>query len=225
MTLTLPVSQKKIKYRPFVIKEQKSLLLAQESNDADAILETIKSVIASCTNGTMDFQTVPTADLAYFFVHLRIASVGPDVRLQLKCIHCNEPNTISFSLNDVKVDTDNVITEVKITDEIGIRFRLPTVDDAISSSTSDNRSLKMLYNLIDCVYDADSVYSKSDYTEEEFNDWIESFNDSQVERISNFVNSIPDLRHTLDFNCVSCNEHQSRLLEGLHNFFRLDVDS
>lgn len=225
MVLQLPVSGQKIKYRPFVIKEQKALLLAQESKDAETVLETIKEVISSCTNGTLEFTKVPTADLAYFFLQLRIASVGPEVKFSIPCTACGADNIINMSLNDVKLDASAVKTEIKITDSVGIKFKLPTVDDALEVDNSDSKSIKMLYSLIEYIYDEDSVYQKSDYTEEEFRDWIENLNDSQVERIREFVDSIPTLKHTLHFNCGTCNAEQSRLLEGLHNFFRLDLDS
>jgi len=225
MVLTLPVSKQKIKYRPFVIKEQKALLLAQESKDADTVLETIKEVISSCTNGTLKFTKVPTADLAYFFLQLRIASVGPEVKFSIPCMECGADNIINMSLNDVKIDTKNVKTEVKITDTVGIKFKLPTIDDALDADESDSKSVKMLYSLIDCIYDEDSVYQKSDYTEDEFREWIENLNDAQVARIAEFVDSIPTLKHTLKFNCGTCNAEQSRLLEGLHNFFRFDSNS
>ena len=225
MVLTLPVSGQKIKYRPFVIKEQKALLLAQESKDADTVLETIKEVISSCTNGTLEFTKVPTADLAYFFLQLRIASVGPEVRFSIPCTECGSDNVINMSLNDVTIDASNVKTDIKITDTVGIKFKLPTVDDALDVDGTDSKSIKLLYSLIEYIYDEDSVYQKTDYTEEEFRDWIENLNDSQVAKIQEFVESIPTLKHELKFSCSSCNAEQSRLLEGLHNFFRLDLDS
>lgn len=225
MMVELPVSKRKVKYRPFVIKEQKALLLAQESNDADTVMETIKSVIHSCTNGTMEFDKVPTADLSYFFLQLRIASVGPDVRFSIKCESCGHPNTIGMSLQDVKVDDQNIITDIKITPDVGVKFRLPTVEDAFNAEKSEDRSIKMLYELIEYIYDEDQVYQKSDYTEEEFKDWIESLSEQQIQKFSDFSGSIPELRHTLTFNCTECNHTQSRLLEGLHNFFRFGDDT
>lgn len=220
LVLTLPVSQQKVKYRPFVIREQKALLLAQESDDVDTVIETIKSVVGSCTEGTLNVSTLPTADLAYFFVQLRIASVGPEIKFGDACDSCGEPLVISMSLSDVSVDASNVITDVKITDSVGIIFRLPTVDDVFESVEDDVASVKMLYQLIDTVYDADSVYDKSDYTEEEFRDWIEGLNEQQLLLIKAFVDSIPALKHTLNVKCSKCGHEQSRTLEGLHNFFR-----
>jgi hypothetical protein len=220
LTVVLPVSKLKVKYRPFVIKEQKALLLAQESKDIEAILETIKSVIESCSHGTLDFTKVPTADLAYFFLQLRIASVGPDVRFGVPCVKCGESNTVNMSLEDVKIETGKIVTDVKITNDIGIKFRLPTIEDLIDDNISSVESMSILYKMIDCIYDADSVYQKSDYSEEEFQEWIEGLNDKQIERIKEYTDSIPELKHELKFSCSECGHEQSRLLEGLHNFFR-----
>jgi hypothetical protein len=225
MVANLPVSKLKIKYRPFVIKEQKALLLAQESKDPEVVFETIKSVILSCTDGTLDFAKVPMADLAYFFLQLRIASVGPQVRFGIKCSACQADNIINMSLEDVKVDTSKIITEVKITENVGIKFRIPTVADSVDTDGDDFRSIRLLYTLIDCIYDEETVYQKEDYTEEEFTDWIESLNDTQALEIAKFVESIPDLSHTFEFDCSECNHHQSRTVEGLHNFFRFGSDS
>lgn len=224
LVATLPVSGIKIKYRPFVIKEQKALLLAQESKDPEVVLETIKSVITSCTDGTLEFTRVPTADLAYFFLQLRIASVGPEVRFSLACEQCDSSNIINMSLNDVNVDVSGVKTEIKVTPTVGIKFKIPTIDDAIQVG-SDMQSVKVLYSLIDYIYDEESVYRKEDYSEEEFKDWIDNLNDQQVSAIREFVDSIPSLKHTLTFSCSNCNHEQSRTLEGLHNFFRFGINS
>lgn len=225
IVLELPVSKLKVKYRPFVIKEQKALLLAQESNDEQTVLETLKSVIESCSGGTVDFDKVPVADLAYFFIQLRISSVGPEVKFGDSCEKCDTEITLNMSLSDVRIDTSNIITDVKITDDVGVIFRLPTINDSFDTDGADDRSIKMLYALIQQIYDADSVYQKSDYTESEFKDWIESLNDVQVGAIKKFVDSIPELRHELKFTCTNCGHEQSRLLEGLHNFFRFDASA
>lgn len=225
LTLELPISKKKISYRPFVVKEQKALLLAQESNDQESVIETIKSVIMSCTNNTLEFDRIPVADLAYFFIHLRIASVGPEIKFSVPCISCEESNIISMSLNDIKLDGSTIKRDVKISESVGIIFRLPTIEDTFDAFADEDRSIKMLYNLIETVYDEDSVYDKSDYTEEEFRDWIEMLNEKQLERIAEFVKSIPELRHDLKFSCHKCKTENRRTLEGLHSFFRLGNDS
>lgn len=226
LVVELPVSKQKVKYRPFVIREQKALLLAQEAKEPDAVLETIKSVVESCTSGTLDFDKTPTVDVAYFFLQLRIASVGSNVRFGINCVSCQEENIINMSLDDVRVDSSKLITEVKVTDTVGIKFRLPTINDAlILDSESSNKTIRLLYSLIEYIYDEDSVYSKADYTEEEFRDWLENLNDSQMAKFNDFVTSIPELSHTLTFDCNKCGHTQSRTLEGLHNFFRFGFNT
>jgi T4 bacteriophage base plate protein len=225
LVTTLPLSKLKVSYRPFVVKEQKALLLAQESKDSEAVVETMKSVIESCTNGTLDFTKAPTADIAYFFLQLRIASVGPQVKFNIPCTSCGEPNTINMSLEDVKVsDWDPKSANVKLTDQIGIVFKLPTIADALATGPKLG-SIQILYNLIDYIYDQDQMWNREDYTEEEFGEWLEGLNEKQVESIKQFTMGIPELAHTLDYNCTHCGEKQSRRLEGLQSFFRLGISS
>lgn len=226
LVVVLPVSKQKVKYRPFVIREQKALLLAQEAKEQDIVFETIKSVIESCTHGTLDFDKTPTIDVAYFFLQLRIASVGPAVRFGVNCTECNTENVLNMSLDDVKVDASNIVTDIKISDTVGIKLRLPTINDAmILDSTTEDKSLKLLYSLIENIYDEESVYNKNDYTEEEFAEWIGGFNDSQAAQFEKFLSSIPELKHELTFECTNCGHSQSRTLEGLHNFFRFGFNT
>lgn len=223
MVTTLPISKIKVNYRPFVIKEQKALLLAQDSKDKDTILSTIVDVLKSCSNGTVDPDKIPTADLAYFFIQLRIASVGPDVKFTVGCSSCGTPNTINMKLTDIKLDTPTIVTDIKLTDTVGVTFRLPTMTDAMLSDDTRDKTTSMLYRLIETMYDEDSVYEKSDYTFEEFEEWLGMLNEQQLLQIEKYVDSIPELTHTLEFDCYQCKTKNRRLLEGLHSFFRFDT--
>lgn len=223
MVTTLPISKIKVKYRPFVIKEQKALLLAQESKDRDTILSTIVDVLKSCSDGDIDPDKVPAADLAYFFVQLRIASVGPEVKFTIGCSSCGTPNTINMQLTDITLECPPIVTDIKLTDTVGVTFRLPTMTDALVKDNSRDKSTSILYRLVETMYDEDSVYQKSDYTYEEFEEWLGMLNEQQLLRIEQYVNSIPELTHTLEFDCHQCKTKNRRLLEGLHSFFRFDV--
>ena len=225
MVVTLPLSKIKVKYRPFIVREQKALLLAQESGDQETILATILDVLASCSNGTVDPRNIPTADLAFFFVQLRIASVGAEIKFSVACTECETVNIINMSLNDVKVSCDNIKTDIKLTDAVGVTFRLPTMLDAIEIKEHKDESTALLYRLIETMYDEESVYQKSDYTEEEFAEWIGELNEHQLSKIEEFVGSIPELTHPIEFDCHHCKTKNRRLLEGLHSFFRFDANS
>lgn len=221
LTCTLPVSGKKVKYRPFVVKEQKALLLAQQSDDEETIFETIKSVIASASNNTVEFDSIPTADLSYFFLQLRIASVGPEVNFSINCESCETPIDVQLMLDQIVIEVDKNIKNVKITDTVGIMFRYPTLADSFNIIDDEDASIRMVYNLIESVYDEDQVYTKDDYTEEEFKEWLLGLNEAQVLNIDKFVENIPELSHTFEATCASCGTKQSRSLVGLQSFFRL----
>ena len=223
LTCDLPISGQKVKYRPFVVKEQKALLLAQESNDTETIFNTIKSVILSCTDNTLDFSKVPIADLSYFFLQLRIASVGPEIDFVIPCESCEEPIDVRLMLDEIKIEKSDVPLEVKITPTVGIVFRYPTLEDSFNVEADSDSSVAMIYRLIDAVYDDDQVFSKSDYTEEEFREWLLTMNDKQAGEIDKFINSIPELQHDMHFDCPKCGTKQSRSLVGLQSFFRLGI--
>lgn len=225
LSCTLPVSGTKIKYRPFVVKEQKALLLAQQSDDLDIVYDTIKSVINTCSNGSVEFDKLSTADVSYFFLQLRIASVGPEVDFALKCDNCDEVINSRLMLDDITIDTSAIVKDVKITDTVGIRFRLPTFDDSFKTVDDDDTSINMIYGLIDCLYDAKQVYLKSDYTGEELKEWLLNLNDSQVAGIDKFISGIPELVHNLEFECTKCGTKHSRRLVGLQSFFRFSSAS
>lgn len=227
LVCTLPVSGTKIKYRPFVVKEQKALLLAQQSEDQDTITETIKQVIESSTSGTLQYDSVPTADIAYFFLQLRIASVGPEVKFTLPCVECDAPFPIQLDLSLLNIDMSNSNRTVMISDEIGIEFRYPTIKDAfdVDKYQKNEQNTKMLISLIVNVFDSDSVYERANYSDADLEEWLMGLNDQQIEKIQHFVDTIPELTHKIHFTCPKCNTEQSRLLEGLHSFFRIGDDS
>lgn len=222
LVLTLPLSKKRIEYRPFVVREQKALLLAQESRDNDTIMATIIDVIKSCSNSTLDPTSIPTADLAYFFVQLRIASVGPEIKFSVVCEHCETTNVINMNLNDIKLTNESFVRDIKLTNDIGITFRLPTIKDVDEIVDAVDKSTALIYRLVETMYDADTVYQKDDYTEEEFADWLGDLNEDQLSQIEKFINSIPELQHPIEFDCYNCKQKNRRLVEGLHSFFRFN---
>jgi hypothetical protein len=222
----LPVSKKKIKYRAFNVREQKALMLANESQDHEVIYDTVRELVLACTSGELDTSLAPSADVAYFFVQLRIQSVGPELKFSMKCDHCEESVIINYSLESLAVDMKDFKTNVDISDGIGLQFRVPSLADAKHLDVNNPDSvIKMLYVILEMIYDENQVYEKSDYTFEEFRDWIENFNDDQLDKIYEWVSSIPELRHELNFVCNHCQQQNSKLLEGLHSFFRLGDDA
>jgi T4 bacteriophage base plate protein len=221
LTCILPLSKEKVTYRPFVVKEQKALLLAQESRDNETIVNTVRDVLYSCSSGTLNYSKIPAGDLAYFFVQLRIASVGSDALINLACTSCEKQVPINLDLSSVKFDTVDINSKIMLTDTVGIIMRMPSVDDAAAfeAAPKETRHVVILNRLFEQIFDNETVYVKDDYTEEEFSSWIDDFNEDMLLKIQAFVDSIPTLKLHLDFDCPHCKEKNSRVLEDLQNFF------
>ena len=222
----LPLSKKKIYFRPMVLREQKNLLLAQQSEDDDTIYETIRDVIQGCTHGEVDLATMPIPDLSWLFLQMKISSAGAEQKITTKCDNkkCGEQIVMVHDLNGAKVDVTGANLKVELTPEIGIIFRWPTIMDYVSAFKSKDSTLKYIFMIVDQVYDADQVYTKDKFTEEEFKIWLEELNDDQIKKIRDFMLAIPELKQELNYKCPHCGHEHRKLLEGLQDFFRLDDD-
>jgi hypothetical protein len=221
---TLPLSGKKVYFRPMVVREQKALMLAQESQDEDTIYATIREVISGCTDGAVDLADMPITDLSWLFLQMKISSSGAEQKISVKCDSCGEPIIMMHNLNDAKVDTSKAKLKIELTPEIGIIFRWPTIMDYVSAFKAKDSTLKYIFMIVDQVYDTDQVYTKDSFTEEEFKVWLEELNDEQIKKIRDFMVAVPELRQELNYTCPHCKHEHRKLLEGLQDFFRLDDD-
>ena len=223
LVATLPVSQKKIKYRPFVVREQQALLLANESDDPDSIYATIEDILTTCTSNTVDVPNLYLADLAYLFLQLHISAVGPEIRLVSKCSaeDCGEKILLNVDLSTVSTSPAPDRTVNLTNDGVGIKFRFPTYSDTKVMAESGDRPIAGIFHLVEFIYDSESIYSKSDYTLDEFEEWVLSMGDSQMDSIYQFAKSLPDLVLDLNYTCPKCKKEHSKRVEGLHSFFRL----
>lgn len=222
LVLELPVSKQKIKYRPFVLREQQVLLLAKESGDKESIYECIVEVLTSCTDGSLDVRKTPLCDLSFLFLQMRIASIGPEMVVKTTCSKedCGNEILMNLSLEDVKV-SEVRNNKIMVTDDVGIIFRFPTYEDTLTLADYKNKPYHVIYHLVDSIFDAESVYAKADYTPEEFEDWVKGFDDKQVAALWEFSENIPDVYLDVNYHCPKCKEKYSKRLEGLHTFFRL----
>jgi len=220
LVTTLPVSKKKVKYRPFVIKEKNALLLAQQSKDEETILETLVSVIESCSKGEINAREIPLADLAHFFLQLRIASSGNEVKFKTECEKCSTEIVINFDLDGVTV-SESEDPKILFNDGVGCILRHVNMEDAINNKKYTEDPLSFIRSIIVTIFDSESVYDLSEYSEEDLNNWIETLGDNELKKIENFIIKMPDISHNFVYDCPECKHHHSRELRGLQNFFRL----
>jgi hypothetical protein len=227
--LDLPSSKgKKVKYRPFLVKEEKILLIAIQENSDDVLYEAVKNIIKNCTFGELNVDNLSTLDIEYIFLQLRIKSKGSDVDLTFKCENtlesgevCGTDNPIKFNLEDVKVHTpDDYQKTIMLTDDIGLLMKNPTLETSkkLQIAIKEN-SLQKIYDIIpdyiESVFQGDNTF---EFTAEEFQEWLESLSNEQFERIQKFFVSLPKLRAEIPVKCRKCAYQETIVLEGLSNF-------
>jgi hypothetical protein len=227
-TATIPSTGRQIEFRPYLVKEEKILMVALESKDDKQILGAIKDVLKSCIFDDIDTSTLTSFDLEELFLRLRAKSVGENIDLKFKCSECEYENPVTVNLDDVKMGdlTDNRV--IMINEEIGIKFNYPALDvlqevKVDPEKDSQEKQLKgmmtLLIGCIDSIFDDDNVYPASDQTKEELQDFIDGLNAEQFGRITEFFNSIPTLTHDLSFKCNKCGEENEMVVRGLQSFF------
>ena len=226
--LELPSTGQTIQYRPFLVKEEKVLVIALESEDNKQITTAIKSVIKNCilTKG-IKVETLPTFDIEYLFLNIRGKSVGEEIEVNIICPDDNETSAaVTINLDDIKVQkTDEHTNQIKVDDEIMLEMRYPSLEEFIKnnfdiSGGSDlDQSFELIASCIDKVYTADEVWSIADCTKKEVREFIESMNSSQFKGIEEFFTTMPKLTHTVEVYNPKTKVKSEVVLEGLASFF------
>ena len=218
--LVVPSTKKKLKYRPFLVKEEKILLIAQESESENQILQAVKDIIESCTFSKIDVNKIPMYDLEYIFLKIRSKSVGEVISFQLKCEECGEYNKVELNLEDVEVQfpDEQIDPNIELTDSVGITLKPINLSDITKSKGKDAIS-EALMSSIDSIYDSDNVYSASTCSKKELETFIDSLSHQHLEKIQEFILNQPTLKHNIEYTCEKCGHKNSYELSGLQSFF------
>jgi hypothetical protein len=228
--LTLPLSKKQIRFRPFLVKEQRNLLIAMESDDKETIEKNIKQVIQNCTiSPVLDIDTLPILDVEFYFINLRARSVGEVVESKYRCendvdgVICNNIMETNFNLLDIKVDFDENIKDViQLSDSISIKFKYPQY--SILKASNDMQSLNdiafaMIIDSIDYIYDGQQFFYAKEAQPNELVDFVESLNTEQFSKIQEFFENLPKLNKDINIKCSKCGHNHDIAVEGLESFF------
>ena len=223
--LTLPSNGKKIKYRPFLVKEEKVLILALETGDTADITRAIKDVLKACimTRGVKVDQ-LPTFDIEYLFLNIRARSVGETVKVLVNCPDDGGETQVpvEIDINDVQVvKQENHSIDVDIDGRYKLRMKYPSLDQFINNNfdfkDEEQDVFKMVAACVDMVYDDETAYD--DFTEKEMIKFLEQFNSAQFREIENFFDTIPKLSHTFKVTNPNTGVENEVVLEGLSSFF------
>lgn len=224
--LIIPSTDEKIKYRPFLVKEEKILLIALESDNNDEVVQAVKSIVEECTFNKLNLGTMPMFDVEYIFLNIRAKSVGEMSNLRLLCPDDAVTYAeVEINLTDVQVQVDKGHTaKIELTDEMGIAMKYPTIDSfmitGITDVTADNM-LEVIITCVDKIYDkkGEEVFDAKDQTKEELIEFIEQLSSKQFQDVQKFFDTMPKLKHVVTIENPKTKVKSKIMLQGLSDFF------
>lgn len=221
----LPLSKKTVEYRAYLVKEEKQLMMAMESQDPAIIMRSVQEIIDACTFGQVKSKTLPTAELELLFLKLRTKSVGETSTVGYKCNSCEAPNELVINLDEITIDMGDkqLDTKVMLTDTVGVRLKYPTAEEVtrvVSSKGSDiKNTFDIITSCIELIFDAENVYEAKNLERKDIDTFVESLNSKQFEKIKEFFEATPKVKKHVEFDCVKCGTHNELVLEGMQSFF------
>lgn len=229
--LVVPSTNKKIKFRPFQVRDQKSLLIAQQSEDLATMYHTLKDIIGACIiSKDVNIDRLALFDVEYIFLQLRARSLGERVEVGFNCLECNDPNgrvIIPIDLTQMTVTFDPKHTStIYLSDKIGVKMQYPDIevlaklkDSGISSEEEVDIIFNIIISSIESIFDEDSIYNASDHTKEEMIEFVNNLNAEQYDKIKDFFKTMPKLFKSIEFECPVCKFQHKQVIEGLDVFF------
>ena len=228
--LELPSTGKTIQYRPFLVKEEKLLVIALESQDTKQITNAIKAVIRSCVlTKSVKVENLPTFDIEFLFLNIRGKSVGEDIDVKIICPDDEETEvTINVNLDDIKVQkSEGHSKQIKLDKDLMMELKYPSLNEFVKSNFDPNdtdrsamdQSFDLISTCIDKIYNEDEVWAASDCTKKEIKDFLESMNSSQFKKIETFFDTMPKLSHTVMVTNPNTKVESEVVIEGLASFF------
>lgn len=219
--LTLPSNGKKIRYRPFLVKEHKILLTMVEASQ-DEVVRIITELVDVCTFNELKMSNIAHFDIEYIFMMLRAKSVSEKVDVVITCVECEEKYDASFNIEDIKVEKKEGHTnKIQLNETVGVEMKYPKFKDIVNVFDSDESEdvFKLVKNSIIGVFEGDSYYEFEEHTEEEKEDFLYSLTKEQFSKIEEFFVSSPKIVQQLETDCPKCSHHNTSRIEGLQNFF------
>lgn len=199
--------------------------MALESQDEKQILKATQDIIEACTFNKIRAKDLPTAELELLFLKLRAKSVGENATVGYACGECSAENELAINLDSVQIDTSRVVDpKIMITEDVGVMLKYPTaaeVNKIISTKEKSDiaATFGIIASCVEAIFDSENVYAAENLDRKDVDQFLESLNSQQFEKIKQFFDGIPKLRQNVTFKCTSCGHDNEIVLEGLQNFF------
>ena len=224
--LEIPSTDEKISYRPFLVKEEKILLMAMESGKNEDIVSAIKQIVSECTFNKLKVGTMPMFDIEYIFLNIRAKSIGEVSKLKVLCPDDKETYAnIEVNLEDIQVQVaDDHTNKIELTNDMGLIMTYPTIDSFSESGMQVVNASNMTEIISKCILqiyenNGEKVYEAKDQTKKELNDFIEQLSSSQFKQIQKFYDTMPKLKHTIKVKNPKTKKSSEITLSGLNDFF------
>jgi DNA-directed RNA polymerase subunit M/transcription elongation factor TFIIS len=230
--MKIPSTGKTVKFRPYLVKEEKVLLQAYESGDTVTALESMVDTIAACVDpkDKLDVAKLTTFDVEYMFLQVRSKSVGETSTIVLRCEKCEHENPVKFTIDGIEVDMKDQDNIIELNDEISVEMKYPSYqtlmqDDMLANAESGDDAVNaetafaMLAGSIAAVLTEEERIDLSDQSKEEIEDFMNSMTSSQLQKIAEFLENIPALEHEIKYKCTECSTENEIKLKGLADFF------
>ena len=232
-SLTLPSTGKKLEYRPFLVKEEKVLMMAMQSGENKDMVRALREIIDSCVLDNVDTKSLPMFDIEYIFLQLRARSIGEKIPIEYslpddKCEKIKNANctyTTEIDVDEIKVEKDeNHKDMIDLNDNIKIKLRYPKIESSTDIAGLEGKKLvdktfEMIGDCIEYIMEGEEMHQTSDYSQKEVDDFLNSLSSPQFREIQKFFDTMPKLRKEVTAKCSECGKENKRVLEGLGDFF------
>tara|TARA_Y100000034_G_C6839421_1_gene379611 strand:- start:413 stop:1117 length:705 start_codon:yes stop_codon:yes gene_type:complete len=223
--MIVPSTGKTITYRPYVVKEEKLLLIAMESQDENQIEKAVLNIIKECVESPINVDDLTTFDVEMIFITLRSKSVGEGIKITPKCKHCEESNEVKIDLEKITVEnlSDTVDKHIKLTDDISIDLKWHTMKDRtedLKKETETETIINMIVASLETIYSGEEIFAVKDSSKKETVDFVESLNTDQFNNIVEVLSKSPYMSYDLKFDCKKCSKENTMEMKGLIDFFQ-----
>jgi hypothetical protein len=223
--LVIPSTRQKVRFRPFLMKEEKVMLIAMESEDTTLLMDTIVDTISTCIEDDINVKKFTTFDIEYCFLKIRAKSVGETSQLLFNCSNCQHENQVNVNIDDIKLDVPKIDPLIKIDEEISVEMQWPNFNSVaknsaiMNSDSSVDQIFAMVRACLVSINTQEERFAVSDHSPEEIDNFIESLSTDQFSKIRDYIEKMPRLKHDIHFVCSSCAHENKITVEGMQSFF------
>lgn len=222
--LVIPSSNQKVRYRPYLVKEEKVLMMAMESQDMNAVLNTVVDTIVACVEEPIEKKKLAVFDVEYMFTQIRSKSVGETSKVGVKCKHCEASNEVDVDVSSIVIEVPEVNNMVEITSDITLEMKWPSYNDIMDLGITDQKSMAaksfgMIGKCIAAIHTEEERIDTKDVSEKEMEEFIDSMTSEQFQKISSYIEKMPKLQHDVHFDCSECGQGNDITLQGMTDFF------